>query len=61
MLWTGVEEAAAMHSVIGRAGTLEFSLDLFPHLFAASDTHNTLPRPWEDSIPNLYTKKLQTA
>ena len=53
LLWAGLEEAAAAHGAIGQAGTLEIWLDTLPHLFAASDTHHVLPRPWQDSLPDL--------
>ena len=49
------------HGAIGRAGTLEIWLDILPHLFSASETCHALPRPWENSIPNLRGMQLQTA
>ena len=61
LLWAGLEEAAVAHGAIGRAGTLEIWLDILPHLFAASETCHALPRPWEDSIPNLRGTQLRTA
>ena len=61
LLWAGLEEAAVAHGAIGRAGTLEIWLDILPHLFAASETCHALPRPWEDSIPNLRGTQLWTA
>ena len=45
LLRAGLEEAAAVHSAIGRAETLKIWLDTLPHLFAALDTHHMLPRP----------------
>ena len=50
-----------MRSAIAQAGTLEIWLDLLPHLFAASDTHHVLPRPWQDSLPDLRGTQLRTA
>ena len=57
----GLEEAAAAHGAIGRAGTLELWLDILPYLFSASETHHALPRPWEDSMPDLRGTQLRTA
>ena len=53
LLQAGLEEAAALHSAIAQAATLEIWLDLLPHLFAALDMHYVLPRPWQDSLPDL--------
>ena len=61
LLWAGLEEAAVAHGAIGRAGTLQIWLDTLPHLFAASDTHRVLPRPWQDSLPDLCGTQLRTA
>ena len=60
MLWAGLEEAAAAHGAIGRAGTLEIWLDLLPHLFTTLETYHTLPRPWHDSLPDLRGTQLWT-
>ena len=61
LLWSGLEEAAVAHGAIGQAGTLELWMDILPHLFSASETCHALPRPWEDSIPNLPSTQLRTA
>ena len=61
LLWVGLEEAAVAHGVIGWAGTLELWMDILPYLFSASATHHALPRPWEDSLPNLHGTQLRTA
>ena len=60
MLWAGLEEAEAAHGAIGRARTLEIWLELLLHLLAASDTHHVLPRPWQDSLPDLRGAQLRT-
>ena len=54
MLWASLEKAAVAHGVIGRAGTLEFWLDMLPYLLAVVDNHHTLPGPWEDAMPDLH-------
>ena len=59
MLWAGLEEAAAAHDAIGQAGTLEIWLALLPHLFTTSETYHTLPRPWQDSLPDLHGTQLR--
>ena len=61
LLRAGLEEAAVVHGAIGWAGTLEIWLDTLPHLFAASDTHHVLPKPWQDSLPDLCSIQLRTA
>ena len=61
LLWSGLEEAAVVHGAIGWAGTLELWLDILPHLFSASETCHALPRPWEDSLPDLRGTQLRTA
>ena len=61
LLRAGLEAAAATRSAIAQAGTLEIWLDLLPHLFAASDTHHVLPRPWQDSLPDLRGTQLRPA
>ena len=60
MLQAGLQETAAVHVVIGWVGTMGLWLDLLPHLFAALDTLHRLPRPWEDSIPDLHGTELRT-
>ena len=50
-----------MHGAIGWAGTLELWLNILPNLFSASETRHALPRPWEDSMPDLHGTQLQIA
>ena len=61
LLRAGLEEAAAVHGVIVWAGTLELWLDILSQLFATSDTRHVLPRPWQDSLPDLHGTQLWTA
>ena len=42
-------------------GPWSSGLDILPHLFSASETCHALPRPWEDSIPDLRGTQLRTA
>ena len=60
MLWASMEEALATHGAIGWAGTLELWLDILLHLFSASETHYSLPIPWEDTMPDIRGTQLQT-
>ena len=61
MLWASLGEAAVAHGTIGWDGTLELWLDMLLPLFAAADSHHTLPVPWEDVMPDLHDTQLQTA
>ena len=61
LLWARLEEAAAAHGEIAWAGTLEIWLHLLPHLFATLDTRHMLPRPWQDSLPDLRGTQLRLA